>query len=90
MDVGVQNGDGGCEDGDVSTPLANPRENVIRAPKRHSKRKRPARDIDDSDKGAIRRHIMAYYARKEIPTLHQLLTFSDNQDVTAGRDLPFI
>lgn len=51
----------------------NRRDNVIiRTPRSLAKRKRPVTEIDDFDKGAIRRHIINYYGRKEVPTIRKL------------------
>lgn len=62
------------DDQQDNTLNSTKRENIIiHTPRKKSlKRKRPVTDMDDFDKGAIRRHILSYYARKEAPTLRQL------------------
>lgn len=59
---------------DIPQPSAKKRRITIRTPRKnkHPLRSRPTTDIDDFDKSAIRRHIMNYYERREVPTLRKL------------------
>lgn len=47
--------------------ITTPRKKASNTP-----RNRPVTEVDDFQKSAIRRHIMAYYEKKEVPTLRRL------------------
>lgn len=61
--------------GKVTNSLQNKRRILITTPRKKkpkTPRNRPVTEVDDFQKSAIRRHIMAYYERKEVPTLRRL------------------
>lgn len=61
--------------GDVTNSLQKKRRILISTPRKknpQTPRNRPVTEVDDFGKSAIRRHIMGYYERKEVPTLRRL------------------
>lgn len=46
---------------------------VLRTPKKDTPKDKWITGLDEFDKSAIRRHIMAYYDKKEVPTLFKLM-----------------
>lgn len=52
--------------------------------KRKNGRKQRVTGLDDFDKSAIRRHVLSYYERKEVPTLRKLLSSLKDAGLFSG------
>lgn len=60
---------------------------VIRTPRKNSEKTpvRPITDLDEFDKTAIRRHILSYYERREVPTIRKLETSLTETELFKGK-----
>lgn len=48
------------------------------------KRRAPVTDVDDFDKNVIRRTVLSFYERKELPTLHKIREELREKDIFEG------
>jgi transposase len=70
IDVGVED-----QDSSAADTSSKKRKTVITTPrkKKLQVRERPVTALDDFGKSALRRHIIGYYERKEVPTLNKMM-----------------
>lgn len=57
---------------------------VLRTPRKGPKRERKVTGLDEFDMAAVRRHIMSYYERKQVPTLLKLMQSLKDVDLFQG------